>query len=712
MLLDYELIGDLQVSNGIVSGFNNSTNNYIKIPYSLPMGSNKVEACISVYIPAFSSMSVILANYNDASSGRGLGLRTDGDYNNLKYWAWNSSGTLVAEGIDLGFDLTIGTNIIKFIYKNSTITWYKSTDGTNFTQGVSRSGTIADFKNYIAIGASGTVWSSGNMQVNILDSYIKVNDEYWHSKEYIKQKTKIVQRHDTAANWTSVNPVLAAGEMGVETDTNKFKFGDGVTAWSSLAYAAGEGGGGGTTLTSTDGTTTYSKLALGDNLVVDPGDIAWTNPQITSNSQDGYVASASTSASPSNGPYRAFDKDITGQDLCWYTGSVSMPQWIMLECPEPVRLTSCMIMNEVKTPESFKSGYIQGSNDGSTFDTLYTITDRASTAGLQTTYQIDTNKYYKYLRVYCTATSGNGLSIQEIEFKGFIKDASAVPSLNVNLDELGNEVNTLANTKQNKLTAVAPIQIYSEGQYVLNGTMHGGTLSDDFIYKAGSGTYIELPEFYNLSTADTWEFATKWTFNGYRTSAILGHTGTTSDKQGPLLLYDGYSELKMLASYAGSSWDISLVAAKNISSDTYYIKTGFNGTQYYLSYSKTGFDNMTTVTASSTTKMYCTANLTLGGYPYNTSAYSSGGIYLEDTSLLMNGSTVYTGVKITDAVSHISSSVATITSLGVVQPDGTSITVSETGVISGQDVKTFTGYSDTGTLVLKSINGVLQWVAE
>lgn len=55
--------------------------------------------------------------------------------------------------------------------------------------------------------------------------------------------TKIIQRHDTAANWTSINPVLAAGEMGVETDTNKFKFGDGVTAWSGLAYAAGEGGG-------------------------------------------------------------------------------------------------------------------------------------------------------------------------------------------------------------------------------------------------------------------------------------------------------------------------------------------------------------------------------------------------------------------------------------------------------------------------------------
>lgn len=55
--------------------------------------------------------------------------------------------------------------------------------------------------------------------------------------------TKIIQRHDTAANWSTINPVLALGEMGVETDTNKFKFGDGTTTYNELPYAAGEGGG-------------------------------------------------------------------------------------------------------------------------------------------------------------------------------------------------------------------------------------------------------------------------------------------------------------------------------------------------------------------------------------------------------------------------------------------------------------------------------------
>ena len=43
-------------------------------------------------------------------------------------------------------------------------------------------------------------------------------------------------RRDSAANWTSTNPVLASGELGTETDTSKLKIGDGTTAWTSLAY--------------------------------------------------------------------------------------------------------------------------------------------------------------------------------------------------------------------------------------------------------------------------------------------------------------------------------------------------------------------------------------------------------------------------------------------------------------------------------------------
>ena len=43
-------------------------------------------------------------------------------------------------------------------------------------------------------------------------------------------------RRDTAAAWTAANPTLAAGELGLETDTSFYKIGNGSTAWTSLAY--------------------------------------------------------------------------------------------------------------------------------------------------------------------------------------------------------------------------------------------------------------------------------------------------------------------------------------------------------------------------------------------------------------------------------------------------------------------------------------------
>ena len=53
--------------------------------------------------------------------------------------------------------------------------------------------------------------------------------------------TQIQVRRGTAAQWTSTNPTLAAGEWGYETDTGKAKIGTGSTAWTSLSYFGGSG---------------------------------------------------------------------------------------------------------------------------------------------------------------------------------------------------------------------------------------------------------------------------------------------------------------------------------------------------------------------------------------------------------------------------------------------------------------------------------------
>lgn len=52
---------------------------------------------------------------------------------------------------------------------------------------------------------------------------------------------RIKIRRDSAASWTNNNPILAAGELGLDTDANQIKVGDGTTAWADLEYASGGG---------------------------------------------------------------------------------------------------------------------------------------------------------------------------------------------------------------------------------------------------------------------------------------------------------------------------------------------------------------------------------------------------------------------------------------------------------------------------------------
>ena len=79
---------------------------------------------------------------------------------------------------------------------------------------------------------------------------------------------KIQLRRGTATEWTTANPTLMQGEMGVETDTLKVKIGNGTTAWTSLPYFT-QGAKGDTGLTGATG-------AKGDK--GDKGDVGETGP--------------------------------------------------------------------------------------------------------------------------------------------------------------------------------------------------------------------------------------------------------------------------------------------------------------------------------------------------------------------------------------------------------------------------------------------------
>jgi len=64
--------------------------------------------------------------------------------------------------------------------------------------------------------------------------------------------TKIKLRGDTAANWAANNPLLEEREMGIETNTNNFKFGNGTDRWNSLEYVI---------LSADPGVTNYNDLS-------------------------------------------------------------------------------------------------------------------------------------------------------------------------------------------------------------------------------------------------------------------------------------------------------------------------------------------------------------------------------------------------------------------------------------------------------------------
>jgi Major tropism determinant N-terminal domain len=53
---------------------------------------------------------------------------------------------------------------------------------------------------------------------------------------------RIQFRHDSATNWSTANPTMMQGEMGLELDTGKFKVGNGTQSWNDLPYSSGPAG--------------------------------------------------------------------------------------------------------------------------------------------------------------------------------------------------------------------------------------------------------------------------------------------------------------------------------------------------------------------------------------------------------------------------------------------------------------------------------------
>lgn len=105
-------------------------------------------------------------------------------------------------------------------------------------------------------------------------------------------------RGDSSADWLSLNPVLAEREMGIETDTRNFKFGDGVTAWADLSYSSSDTHNKGVYVSEAALILAEPTALPGDYAFVDTGAMSDAELYIWDDTDDEWVASGTGGVIP------------------------------------------------------------------------------------------------------------------------------------------------------------------------------------------------------------------------------------------------------------------------------------------------------------------------------------------------------------------------------------------------------------------------------
>lgn len=265
MTTQYNIVsyGTLTNTNGVLSDF--SASNYATIPLTFNPVQHPYEIVFKINTETMpTDAGGIIWQTGDVLTSRG---RLDLEVSENKLYAEYAANGALVWNIDGITTLSSDTDYwVKLTYNGvNTYGLYLSTDGTTWTtEGTATSsGFLGDgTAEYNIIGVQpdeGSMIAPWFGSIDLNGSYININNIRWWQGVISTSnvQTRIQLRHDIAANWTLVNPVLLEGEVGIETDTGKQKFGDGTTAWNSLAYSNGDKD---EIFVATYGTTTYSEI--------------------------------------------------------------------------------------------------------------------------------------------------------------------------------------------------------------------------------------------------------------------------------------------------------------------------------------------------------------------------------------------------------------------------------------------------------------------
>ena len=403
MTTQYNIVsyGTLTNTNGVLSNF--SASNYATIPLTFNPVQHPYEMVFKVNTETMpTNANGIIWQTGDYLAARGrLDLEVGEDKLYTEFAAngelvWNIAGvTTLSSNTDYYVKLTYnGINTYGLYLSTDGTTW--TTEGTTTSSGFLGDGTAE----YNIIGVQpdeGGMIAPWFGSIDLNESYININGiRWWQGVTSISNvQTRIQLRHDTAANWTSVNPILLEGEVGIETDTLKQKVGDGVTAWNSLAYSVDMSSKQDTLVSGTNIKTVNNTSLLGSGNI-DTSEIFIAEHSVTTyaDTLNAYNAGKTILLTIGNGDYHGILYTYTGEEFRFvvFSESGSNKEIIFFK------------LNQY-------SGWNNGTSKTIVNDNLSNVTTISSNSAVQTALNAKVNKSGDTMTGELNITNASGLTI-------------------------------------------------------------------------------------------------------------------------------------------------------------------------------------------------------------------------------------------------------------------------------------------------------------